>query len=107
MPLMCQHLRDGEQIAYRWGSFHLLSMQDMAAVEHAKKIHKRKPDLDLAQGTQTEEERAEWARTCRLFHSSDLAQQGSITVTEEHSFVDQTDGEVMTFKPGDVLRMWR
>jgi hypothetical protein len=32
---------------------------------------------------------------------------GRHVVQQEHTFVDPSDGEVLEFKPGDILEVWR
>jgi hypothetical protein len=32
---------------------------------------------------------------------------GHHVVQQEHTFVDPSDGEVLEFKPGDILEVWR
>lgn len=36
-----------------------------------------------------------------------LKSEGSCTLTKAHEFVDETDGEILSLQPGDVLRMSR
>lgn len=36
-----------------------------------------------------------------------LADVGEYVLTQEHTFTDESDGEVLVLKPGDKLSMWR
>jgi len=36
----------------------------------------------------------------------DINQLGTVVLEENHTFVDESDGEVLNLKKGDILKMW-
>jgi len=87
MPLTAKITRNEEALPLRWGFWHLMVMTE--AVREELEVDKEHPDYPLL----------------NLWSRRDT--QSGFTLTKEHSYRDESDGEVLTLLPGDFLHVWR
>ena len=78
MALRTQIIRNDEPMSLNWGIWHVSVMMEAAQIE----------------------EELPWQHTT-------LATTGRQELNAHHSFIDESDGEVLNLKPGDVLTMYR
>lgn len=117
MPLNTQIIRDGEEMKLRWGHFHIVAMTIASVLELEPE-----DDKFFTHPVEVREELAENGYpaeptpiTPRMtfemvgYHvlSNTPLNDGEVTLTKHHKFVDIMDGEILELQPGDVLRAWR
>lgn len=82
MPLQTAIVRNGQPLRLRWGWWHVQVMAEQSALDTGVTYD-----------------------PCRMFDAPVFS--GPHTVTTERTFQDPSDGEVLTFLPGDVLQASR
>ena len=78
--LMTQFVREGELVPLRWGWWHISCFLDAF----------RSEQLEAPDG-----------------ESDDLSARTEYSFRRDWEFVDPSDGEVLTIRPGDRFRWWR
>ena len=127
MPLYTTITRDGEDLALRWGHFHIVAMTLAAAFDSGEGPFKGEQKPDFSYPAEAEFENKDFAYLaektdadypdvpCPIspanhanlvgYHVLAMTplNRGSYTLENEHKFLDTTDGEILHLLPGDVL----
>jgi len=117
MPLCTQIIRDGKELPIHWGGFHVAAMTIAAVVDQPVdewKIWENPVETAAeiqANGYPDTPMPVSPGMVFNLMSYPVIGatplNEGSVTLTKTHRFIDVTDGEVLELLPGDVLRCWR